>query len=931
MLLPHIKKHFGFYALVFIVFILAIINYQPGTFLTGWDTLHPEFDFGLNFKRLFFGVWRSDQGLGAVAGHSHMSDLPRVIILWILHFVLPVSFLRYTYVFLCLLFGPLGIYFLIHYLLKKVDNDPAKGGMTNKNEPIAFLGGLFFLFNLGTVQQFIVAFEMFTTQYAVLPWIVLFSLKYLQNPNRKNLLYFAIATLFSTPQAYAAHLWYAFFAVYICFLFLHAFFQRRIINDTGVVANAPSQNDSKFNSNTQIKKLKNIILLVFVTLLINSYWLLPNLYFVKTSSHVPVEAKQTRLFSQEYGLRNREHGYLKDVALIKGFYFNWSIFNFDKEKPEYLMSEWRKHFSNPLVTYIGYGLFTTVVLAFLASALHRQKLFLVFSPFLLIPMIFLLNNTYPFSLLFDFLIQFSIFDQAFRFVFTKFSIFLSFAYTIYFSYFIFLLFNRWSGRTAVAAITFISFLFLFIYATPAFKGNLISSKIKIKIPGEYFRFWDFMKNQTDGAVLSLPLHTFSGWQYYDWKYQGSGFIWFGLKQAILDRDFDRWSIQNEQAYREFHHALYTRNPDFFLTNLKKFNVQYILWDRNNITTSLKNRPQKVYDRESGLLLSQLESQLQISRLAQFANLTVYKVNTVASDKLLTLNLPLVNPQYRWSDFDFAYQKLGPYFTSLDQTDSARSGYVFPYRDIYTPDDKLKQDIFNKFSYLQENQFLLNFSAEEIYESNKSVDGVTLTESAGEKILNFNAKNTINGVGLDFYSLSHDKAYLLVINARHIQGLPLRICLKNLYSTLCDIYDEIYKNRDFGDNYFFIPPSEVGIGYELTIDNLSYGDIESVNDLKFISIIPVSSKLMGSYEKIDAASEYITTLKQAYNPGWIAILDGKILEHVLVNNWANGWRLSDEVNSDTGFVFIFWPQYLQYFGFALLIGSFVWILKRKNQF
>ena len=67
-------------ALVSIALLLVLRNYTPGTFLSGWDTLHPEFNFGLNFQRLFFGVFRSEQGLGAVAAHSHMSDLPRVIL-----------------------------------------------------------------------------------------------------------------------------------------------------------------------------------------------------------------------------------------------------------------------------------------------------------------------------------------------------------------------------------------------------------------------------------------------------------------------------------------------------------------------------------------------------------------------------------------------------------------------------------------------------------------------------------------------------------------------------------------------------------------------------------------------------------------------------------------------------------------------------------
>ena len=80
---------------------ICLLNYTPGTWLTGWDTLHPEFDFWLNFKRLIFGVWRGDQGLGAVAAHSHMSELPRLLLLWIffLGFLISQCFVIYMFFF----------------------------------------------------------------------------------------------------------------------------------------------------------------------------------------------------------------------------------------------------------------------------------------------------------------------------------------------------------------------------------------------------------------------------------------------------------------------------------------------------------------------------------------------------------------------------------------------------------------------------------------------------------------------------------------------------------------------------------------------------------------------------------------------------------------------------------------------------------------
>jgi len=99
--------------IILIAGLLAWQNYTPGTILSGWDTLHPEFNFGLAFERAIFGVWRPEQGVGALAIHSHMSDLPRIVFLWLSSFVLPVNFLRYFYFFTTLALGPLGVYFFV--------------------------------------------------------------------------------------------------------------------------------------------------------------------------------------------------------------------------------------------------------------------------------------------------------------------------------------------------------------------------------------------------------------------------------------------------------------------------------------------------------------------------------------------------------------------------------------------------------------------------------------------------------------------------------------------------------------------------------------------------------------------------------------------------------------------------------------------------
>ena len=69
-------------AIFLLVATLFATNYKAGTWLTGWDNLHPEFDFGTNIRRSVFAVWQEYQGLGLLGGMGHAAALVRELILY---------------------------------------------------------------------------------------------------------------------------------------------------------------------------------------------------------------------------------------------------------------------------------------------------------------------------------------------------------------------------------------------------------------------------------------------------------------------------------------------------------------------------------------------------------------------------------------------------------------------------------------------------------------------------------------------------------------------------------------------------------------------------------------------------------------------------------------------------------------------------------
>mgnify|MGYP001583817530 CR=1 len=60
-----------------------------------------------------------------------------------------------------------------------------------------------------------------------------------------------------------------------------------------------------------------------------------------------------------------------------------------------------------------------------------------------------------------------------------------------------------------------------------------------------------------------------------------------------------------------------------------------------------------------------------------------------------------------------------------------------------------------------------------------------------------------------------------------------------------------------------------------------------------------------------------------------IFGERLTGHVLVNNWSNGWSFDSAQDKKlTTIYLVFWPQVLEFIGFALLPLSFLWLLRKK---
>lgn len=616
---------------------------------------------------------------------------------------MPLSFLRYSYIFLCLIAGPLGMYFFLYKILLK------------KKIP-SFLGALFYLLNLGTYQTFLVPFEMFTTLFATLPYVFWLFASYLKRPKKFTLFFFAVAIIFTAPAAYASTLWFIFFLSLILFFAPFVFLQKKT---HGIV--------------------KRFFVLLGLIIVLNLYWILPNIYFALSQGSFVASANINKLFSEEAFLKNKEFGNIKDILFLKSFYFDWGIYNYKTGGFEQLTNVFRTYLQAPLVQSIGYIIASFIVIGFVFTIKTARRYFISFLLLTLFCFLFLFNANPPFSSLFSFFQNhIPLFKEALRFPDDKILNIFVFLVSIFFSYaalFLTSLFKK--GKHVLGSLMLFTFsLIIVIPMLPAFSGNLIHPSMRVSIPPSYFSLFEELKKDTDGRVANFPVQSPWGWVYHNWygnsapSFQGAGFLYFGTTPSIMERDFDRWNPLNEEYYREVSHAVYANNKNELKNVFEKFGITSVLLDTSVITPGTDGK--SLYYQQLSEMFETLKAEGYFTGKKTFSPfLTLYKITSHPRISTLSTVQSISSAQFS-SYKDIYYEQYGNY-ALLPNTNSS----FYPTSLLTDNELKVKPHLLNV------NDTLLTLNLPKlIYQSKESTIQndipstvvASKTESAGTQLL-----------------------------------------------------------------------------------------------------------------------------------------------------------------------------------------------------
>jgi hypothetical protein len=546
--------------------------------------------------------------------------------------------------------GPIGTYFLWKKWFINTGKFSGWGAM---------LSGLFYLLNLGTVQVFFAPLEAFAVFYGLLPWAILSIVNYLSKPSRKNLILMVVAQIIFSMIGFIPPQFIAYGMMVLALLIGYVGEKRRDVAEA----------------------FKRALTVGTILLVANLYWLAPVAYYSVYGATSYAEAKNNQVSTPDFQYMSEARGKWSDVALMRGFFIDSSDSVIKGEGKFFEIFEPWNNYLQGNIEWVGYGLFIVSMLGLLTLIVKKGQRSLSLSMLLVLGIgwVAIAQAEEPFTTVANLMHDIPVVGQAFRAAFTKFVGLLIFVYAIGFGYGIFAIYKALRKKLVVGVISVsIGVGGLIFYMWPMFKGNLIYERMKITMPSEYVQLMKFFKSQNkQGRIAYLPSAWMWGWQVHEWGYSGSGFLWYGIEQPILDRAFDVWSPYNEGFYGEFSTALYGGKSDQVRNVLDKYDVRYLLLDESVIAPGQDKEILRIDETKN------IMEQLGAKQVFKEGFLTVWDLGSKGEQFVsVPSSYTLASGDTGKVRSDVIYGDIGHYVYSVSKSNSDTvSLVVYPFADL----------------------------------------------------------------------------------------------------------------------------------------------------------------------------------------------------------------------------------------------------------
>jgi len=547
-----VRQKYGPILLSLLLIVICFLSIRWGQYLLSNDNYSPELNPSMSVSRyLESPAWRGYRVLG-IPSDSEQADVFRGFLFQIFQLFIPKWFLAQFYSLLCLVVGTLSIATLSSLFIRDFVN-------TKKSGYVFFISGLFYLSSLWTAWVFNFNMMPYIAQYGFLPLLLLSIYLLMRDFRYSRLLLLFISSVLFVSVSVIGTLFFVNIVILLAAFFYFGFLHR--------------------------VRFKGILKSIGLFLVIQLFWLLPFIFYTKSTSQDVINSYTNRsitastidLEKQMMDLPNSARLYTRLLGTVDTPEPKQYIFPLSEEYMEYDF-------------YKIVGLlpifFSVIGLIFVISK-KEYKLIPIW--IVLFGFLFLLKNQNPpFGGIYIWLQEnFNIFKQTFRWVSSKlgqqYLIFLTITSSIGFllllnflsSFFkkipkyIFVLFS-------LALITFP----LLLYSEYLFKGDLFTKRATIDFPNEYFELAEELKDDPYSRIYYAPPSNNGYFREYDWGFVGSQFISYVLPNPVMDLSLAIGSSVGEKAMLELRNTFDSGNAVQFTELLSKYGVEYILVDRS---------------------------------------------------------------------------------------------------------------------------------------------------------------------------------------------------------------------------------------------------------------------------------------------------------------------------------------------------------------
>jgi len=388
-------------------------------------------------------------------------------------------------------------------------------------------------------------------------------------------------------------------------------------------------------------------------------------------------------------------------------------------------------------------------------------------------------------------------------------------------------------------------------------------------------------------------------------------------------------------------ALQKRDPYLLSRVFKKYSIEYLLIDNNIyfpdefVYSKLALATKDLLDQTPGVILD-----------SKFGQISLYRTSVSTSPYLLNNSVTTSATGFFFEDVVFQQHQD---YLSTPNPDNLK----YPFLNLFA--NRLQ----NEFPYhisLEQNNIIITRKSDYSAVSIPLDNSINLQKNISSMISLLSNIHNSQLLAYNFPFASLGKSYLVKVDYQYLTGLPLTISINSDNRQQKYLSTRLDKNSGTQTAWFVLPAHEVydfNQGITVLFSNNSLNNFLTQNKIFDVNLYPIPY-----YDLIQPSNPSSTTvsqrsylnfknhlfyyqvflpsnlnpssylvLPQSFDRGWLAFyFDGLrpvfINNHVLVDNWANAWPVTPQ--NQTIYLF-FWPQLLEFFGFAtlILIPIFIW--------